>query len=617
MMTSKNNLKRFAIGLGIVITAVVAYKWIGSTQRAGEAATFTARRGTLEINVLMGGAAEAKESQAVKCEVRGYQGVKILKIVEEGYQVTAEDIRTNKILVELDSSELDKLITQQNITFESTVASLTDARQAYEIQMNQNVSDINAASQKARFARMDFDKFLSSQATKAVLAEQGLPDELDDSLPAGATNRPPEEPVKPSPPAKPPTAPADANAAGPGDEDQQTEAATTKKAPSPPSAVTNASGRVYLDFSKYSNPDRLGDGEAMQKIRKFEDELKVALKSHSQTKTKLEGTQRLYARGFVTKTELELDEYFLESDLLKVKSAESARDLFLKYDFPKSCEEFLSKYAEAARELERARKGAISKLAQAEAKLKAAEGRYNIEERQRKDLIGQIEKCKILAKTVGLVVYGGGNMNNYYYGNQEQIREGALVREHQPILTIPDMSKMAVEVRIHETYIKKVQKGLKARITVEAFPEKPLNGSVTKVGVLPDSRNMWMNPDMKVYATTVTIEGTHPWLKPGMGAKVEIMVQTLPDVIHVPIQAVIAEENKHYCLVVNRSRQEKREVEVGEFNDEFIEIKKGISAGEKIILRAPEATEKKAAGESKAPQGKEPPPPAAPPSAGK
>ena len=350
--------------------------------------------------------------------------------------------------------------------------------------------------------------------------------------------------------------------------------------------------RINIDFLKYANVDLLGDGEAKQKIRKFEDDSKLALKSHSQSKAKLEGSQRLHARGYLTKTELELDEYYLESDQLKVMSAETAQSLFLKYEFPKSCEETLSKFVEAVRELDRARKGALSKLAQAESRWKSAEGRYNLELRQRKDLLDQIEKCTIRATKPGLVVYGGGNMEMYYYGNQEQVREGALVREQQMILTIPDMTKMAVKVRIHETYIKKVQKGQKVRITVESFPDKKLEGEVTKVGVLPDSRNMWMNPDMKVYVTTITIQGVHEWLKPGMSAKVEILVKTLPDVVYVPIQSVRPVEGKYFCLLERGSSQERREVEVGEFNDEFIEIKKGVSAGENVCLRAPEASEK-------------------------
>src|SRR5678815_2897252 len=96
----------------------------------------------------------------------------------------------------------------------------------------------------------------------------------------------------------------------------------------------------------------------------------------------------------------------------------------------------------------------------------------------------RVEKCSIRAKKVGLVVYGSGNMNRYYYG-EEQIREGAQVREQQPIITIPDMTKMAVKVRIHESYIKKIKKGQDVRITVEAFPDKKLMGEISKVAVLP------------------------------------------------------------------------------------------------------------------------------------
>ena len=78
---------------------------------ATKVATFTARRGPLAINVLEGGSLQALESQEAKCEVRvGYQGTKILRIVEEGYLVTEQDVKTNKVLVELDFSELEKQI---------------------------------------------------------------------------------------------------------------------------------------------------------------------------------------------------------------------------------------------------------------------------------------------------------------------------------------------------------------------------------------------------------------------------------------------------------------------------------------------------------------------------
>ena len=82
------------------------------------------------------------------------------------------------MLVELDSSELQKQIIQQEIQYQSAVASLTDAQQGYDIQMNQNISDIKAAEQKARFARMDFDKFLGDTVTDEIIDQLGLEKEL-------------------------------------------------------------------------------------------------------------------------------------------------------------------------------------------------------------------------------------------------------------------------------------------------------------------------------------------------------------------------------------------------------------------------------------------------------
>ena len=88
---------------------------------------------------------QALDSQELKCEVRvGYQGTKILKIVDEGYLVTDDDVKTGKVLVELDSSELQKQLVQQEIIYQSSAAALTDAQQGYDIQLNQNISDMMA-----------------------------------------------------------------------------------------------------------------------------------------------------------------------------------------------------------------------------------------------------------------------------------------------------------------------------------------------------------------------------------------------------------------------------------------------------------------------------------------
>jgi HlyD family secretion protein len=625
---------RWLLATILVAAAALLLFWFrGSRRSENESATFVARRGPLNITVLEGGSLRAVESQEIKCEVRvGYQGIKILKIVEEGYEVTPEDIRTNKVLVELDSSDLQKQIVQQDIQYESAAATLIDGQQNYEIQLNQNLSDIKAAEQKARFARMDFDKFLGDKVTQAIVDRLGLEQELATeqtnalakaaavvaSLPTrgesrqattDGTNGSNAQPVPLASAAMPTNSPLSSTTLAPSTHHAATVSLSTNATPN--AGPVSARVSAVIDFSPFARIEALGDGEAKQKLRKFEDDLQVAMKEEGQAKANLEGTRRLFDKGFVTKIDLEKDEIANENNRLKVQTAVTARDLFLKYEFPKTAEEALSKYAEAVRELARARKAAISKLAQAEAKLKSAQGQYNIQARQRKEFYEQQDKCTITARRPGLVVYGGGGDEDFY-GGGEQVREGSTVRERQAIITIPDMSKMSVRVKIHESYIKKIKKGQKARITVDAFPDTVLDGEVTQVGVLPDSRNRWMNPDMKVYLTTITIKGTNDWLKPGMSAKVEVFANCLSNVVYVPVQAVSPSEGKQVCYIANGRKSECRTVEVGDFNDEFIEIKGGLKEGERVLLRAAE-TQAPEKTEGKPPQQAAPPATAAAP----
>jgi len=649
----------------VIVVAAGLFLFSGRGKSSSHAALFAARRGPLEITVLEGGSLQALESQEIKCEVRvGYQGTKILKIVEEGYQVLEDDVKTNKVLVELDSSDLQKQIVQQEIQYQSAVASLIDAQQNYEIQLNQNQSDIKDAEQKARFARMDFDKFLGDTVTSEIVEKVGLDkllaaattnnvEQTSRALEVGAEKSTPRQasagimqPGKnllvsnalppavcltndlaasnaiPSfkplvisneppagtiivrqlagggpPPSGMPPMPKPGPASSSADADLEP----------PDPSETVVTNRLKVDFSPYASLDKLGDGEAKQKLRKFEDDLQVAQKELGQAQTTLDGTRRLFEKGFVTKTDSERDEIAFENSRLKVQTAESARDLFLKYDFVRSAEDSLSKFADAVRELDKARRVAISKLAQAKAKLKSAQGQYQVQKRQRDDLNEQLDKCTLRAQKPGLVVYGSAGDEMFYFGGEERIREGATVRERQAIITIPDMTRMAVKVKIHESYIKKIRKGQKARITVDAFPDKALTGEVTKVGVLPDSQNRWMNPDLKVYLTTITVDG----VKPGMSAKVEILVDKIDNCVYVPVQAVSPDGDKQVCYIGRASNPERREVQIGEFNDEFIEIKNGLHEGELVLLRPPQGVETQAPSQTQdhkppAEKGKEP-----------
>jgi multidrug efflux pump subunit AcrA (membrane-fusion protein) len=79
----------------------------------------------------------------------------------------------------------------------------------------------------------------------------------------------------------------------------------------------------------------------------------------------------------------------------------------------------------------------------------------------------------------------------------------------------------------------------------------------------------------------------HDWLKPGMNAKVEIIVNQLDDILYVPVQSIEVENDHYFTYVKDSSGLQRREVKTGQFNDEFIEITGGLNLGEEVALALP------------------------------
>ncbi len=523
------------------------------------AATAMVTRGPLEVTITEAGSIESLNSVQVKSEVQGQ--TKILSIVEEGYQVTADDVAEGMVLVELDATELIDRQTDLELEYQNARAAYTEAREQYEIQRNQNASDVRQAELDVKFARLDFEKYMSADVAGEILVRVE---------PLDIAGRPA----------------AGAPAASSEQEPEAVPEADVLQLESSAGEEVVAAPSVEIDFTAYADPSRLGDGEAGQRLRTLQDDLVLAEKEVSLAQSTLEGTRRLFAKEFVTKNDLENDEMALKRNEIKLESARTSKDLFINYEFLKQAEKLLSDYLEAQRKLERARKLAMARLAQAEAKLRSAEARFTLQTKKREEIKEQIENCVIRAEVPGLVVYGTGESNRWR--DEDNIEEGATVRERQVILTIPQTAAMGVNVKVHEAYVQRVNRGQFVRVRVDAARTETLDGIVESIAVLPDSQNRWLNPDLKVYTTMVGIQGTYDWLKPGMSAEVEILVNTLEDVVQAPLQAVFNEGGDQVVYVQTPLGPERRVIETGAFNDVHVEVNEGLEPREVVLLRAPE-----------------------------
>jgi len=329
-------------------------------------------------------------------------------------------------------------------------------------------------------------------------------------------------------------------------------------------------------------------GAALQKLNELLDNIKLAESRLERAVDTLNWTRKLREKEYVSDTELKADELDVQS--LKIQKEQTGMDLelFKRYDFPKQVEQLLSDYREAGRELERTQARARSKLAQAEARLKSSKAQFDMKKERLEKTKRQISACTIKAPAPGLVVYSSSG--DFWRRRDRPIEEGGTVYERQTIIELPDTSEMIAEISVHESSVDKVKPGQKATITVDAFPDQKFNGEVLKVAPLPDPQRGWLSPDLKVYATQVSIKGSFNFLKPGMSAKVEILVEQLDGVIIVPVQVVANREGKKVCYCLTTRGTEQREVRTGSFNDTFVQITDGLQVGEEVLMNPPRLT---------------------------
>jgi multidrug resistance efflux pump len=539
------------------------------------------QKGTLQINVLQGGEIRALQNYEVKSEIE--LPTKILSLIPEGYRISEEDVKNGKVLIELDSADLKDKITNHEIEFQTTVSAFIEADEQRAIQTSDNQSMARDAEQAMRFALMDFERYMGKRNAQAVLKTRQLPHDLEAlEFYIGKLNS--ERPrlsvleagnEKPTSPAQDPLAEIE-NKVAPAEESP----------PKLPASEANDAENTAIDFLSFlTQSGEMGDGEAEQKLRQLSNELLLHKSELALAKQNVEASERLAAREFITKTTLENDQVNFEKTKLAVQTAETQLDLFNKYEFPKQAEVYLSAYQEALKKLQRTLRANRSRMAQVESRFRTAKRRYEVELSRREELDRQLEACVIKAPVTGLVAYGAHTGNSFR--NNDVIEEGAAVRSRQTLLTIPNMSRMGAGVNIHESQVKKIRIGQPCRVTVDAEQGKTLEGVVAELAVLPDSGSSRYTPNLKVYPAVVHINGSQDWLKPGMNAKVEIIVNQLEDILYVPVQSIEVENDHYFTYVDTGSELERREVETGSFNDQFIEIKGGLNLGEKVALAIP------------------------------
>lgn len=131
---------------------------------------YTVKKQNLTISVIEGGNLVALESQKIINEVPGTRN--ILEVIDEGTQITEEDVKKRRVLMKLDSKDLEDKLEQLKITVENSYAAYTQAQQEMEILKKENESNISQARLNVQFAEMDLKKYLGDTIAQKLIEDK-------------------------------------------------------------------------------------------------------------------------------------------------------------------------------------------------------------------------------------------------------------------------------------------------------------------------------------------------------------------------------------------------------------------------------------------------------------
>ncbi len=329
-----------------------------------------------------------------------------------------------------------------------------------------------------------------------------------------------------------------------------------------------------LDLKKYLEGDFLAERADFERsILEGEAELE---KVHDE----LNNMRALVRKGFRSPEQLRELELRANSFQSRVDRDKQKMTVLVEFDFRRKKTEFEAKASEAKRKYERSLTTSQAEIRKAEANIRNTEGNVSTLSEEMKQLQDTKSKCEVHAPQAGTVAYA----NQPWFDPENRIREGATVYRQQNVFYLPDMSRMQIKVQIHESVVNKIKAGQSAKIRIDAFPDATLEGTVNFVSELAQSSFM----DAKNYETVVLIDTIPDTmnLKPGMTAKVEILIGTYDGVLAVPINAVTEHMGQAFVYAQDDLGARRQAVKTGRVTHAFVEIVEGLDDGRTIYLDA-------------------------------
>jgi len=147
------------------------------------------------------------------------------------------------------------------------------------------------------------------------------------------------------------------------------------------------------------------------------------------------------------------------------------------------------------------------------------------------------------------------------------------------IASVVSLDSLYIEALVDEADAAKVVTGQRVSITMDAYPDRTMNGEVYMISPVV----LGNKQEARTFEVRVRLLDRDVKIKPGMSADVEVIVNKKENVLTVPSQAIMERSDGKFIYVVQSSRAVQRPIKTGQFNWTYTEVTEGLQEGDMVI----------------------------------
>lgn len=299
-------------------------------------------------------------------------------------------------------------------------------------------------------------------------------------------------------------------------------------------AVNSAQAAVNSAQAAYNS---VVSGSAQQTKQQLETQLSAAKIEYNNAKTNYENQKVLYDGGAVSKTAYDAAVTRLDNAKLSLDSAQKNYDLTINVVLKESAE------------------SAKANLNSAQVALASA----------RSNLSNTVIKAPISG-----------------YISARNANRGQMISPGVEIFSIKATNTVEAEINVTESVIPNVKAGAGASVSIKSAELENISGIITTVSPTK-------NAQTGMYSVRVSINNEKGKIKDGMFADVTLTLSKSADALVIPAEAVLEDSSgTRYVYVAEGEKARRTDIAEGIVTDEYIEVAKGVSEGDSIVVSGKE-----------------------------